>query len=49
MQSYYLQAQGEWTAEEHELFIQTAKQFGVGDKWGLFASYIPQRVGYQVG
>lgn len=41
------QAQGEWTAEEHELFMQTAKQFGVGDKWGLFASYIPQRVGYQ--
>ncbi|EFJ52763.1 hypothetical protein VOLCADRAFT_115695, partial [Volvox carteri f. nagariensis] len=42
-----LQAQGEWTQEEHELFVQTAKKHGVGDKWGLFASYIPNRVGYQ--
>lgn len=41
------QAQGEWTQEEHELFMSTAKQHGVGDKWGLFSSYIPQRVGYQ--
>lgn len=41
------QAQGEWTQEEHALFMATAKQFGVGDKWGLFSSYIPQRVGYQ--
>jgi hypothetical protein len=37
-----LQAQGEWTQEEHELFMSTAKQHGVGDKWGLFSSYIPQ-------
>ena len=22
-------------------------QHGCGDKWGLFASYIPHRVGYQ--
>lgn len=42
-----LQAQGEWSQEEHELFMQTARQFGVGDKWGLFASYVPTRVGYQ--
>ena len=42
-----LQAQGEWTEEEHELFLSTARANGVGDKWGLFASYIPQRVGYQ--
>lgn len=41
------QAQGEWTEEEHQLFLQTARQHGVGDKWGLFATYIPQRVGYQ--
>ncbi|GAB4817289.1 hypothetical protein N2152v2_004335 [Parachlorella kessleri] len=41
------QAQGEWTEEEHELFLSTARANGVGDKWGLFASYIPQRVGYQ--
>ncbi|KAK9808530.1 hypothetical protein WJX73_005273 [Symbiochloris irregularis] len=41
------QAQGEWTQEEHDLFLQTARSQGVGDKWGLFASYIPQRVGYQ--
>ncbi|ORZ00183.1 hypothetical protein BCR43DRAFT_511214 [Syncephalastrum racemosum] len=24
-----------------------AKEYGCGDKWGLFASYIPHRVGYQ--
>jgi hypothetical protein len=41
------QAQGEWTDEEHALFVETAQQHGVGDKWGLFASYLPQRVGYQ--
>jgi hypothetical protein len=42
-----LQAQGEWTEEEHEAFVATAREHGVGDKWGLFASYLPQRVGYQ--
>ena len=42
-----MQAHGEWTQEEHDLFLETAKRFGVGDKWGLFSSYIPQRVGYQ--
>jgi hypothetical protein len=36
------QAQGEWTDEEHELFLSTARAHGVGDKWGLFASYLPQ-------
>lgn len=41
------QAQGEWTEEEHALFLATARANGVGDKWGLFASHIPQRVGYQ--
>ncbi|GMH39675.1 hypothetical protein BSKO_07573 [Bryopsis sp. KO-2023] len=41
------QAHGEWTQEEHDAFLDTAKKFGVGDKWGLFASYIPNRVGYQ--
>ena len=39
--------QGEWTPEEHELFLRTARAHGAGDKWGLFASHIPQRVGYQ--
>ena len=42
-----MQAQGEWTRLEHDLFLQTARDQGVGDKWGLFASYMPQRVGYQ--
>jgi hypothetical protein len=42
-----VQAQGEWTQEEHQVFMATAKQHGVGDKWGLFSSHIPQRVGYQ--
>lgn len=41
------QAQGPWTEEEHEAFLATARRHGVGDQWGLFASYIPQRVGYQ--
>jgi hypothetical protein len=41
------QAQGEWTPEEHAAFLATAAAHGVGDKWGLFASYLPQRVGYQ--
>lgn len=36
------QAQGEWTEEEHRLFVETARAHGVGDKWGLFASYLPQ-------
>mmetsp|Transcript_33203 Transcript_33203/g.73397 ORF Transcript_33203/g.73397 Transcript_33203/m.73397 type:complete len:279 (-) Transcript_33203:146-982(-) len=41
------QAMGQWTQEEHELFVTTARKYGVGDSWGLFASHIPQRVGYQ--
>jgi len=41
------QAQGEWTQEETALFLDTAQKFGVGDKWGLFSSYVPRRVGYQ--
>ena len=36
-----------WTKEEEELFINTAEKFGAGDKWGLFSSYIPGRIGYQ--
>ncbi|KAL4857717.1 hypothetical protein ACK3TF_002141 [Chlorella vulgaris] len=44
---FYRHAQGEWTDEEHALFVETAQQHGVGDKWGVFASYLPQRVGYQ--
>ena len=42
-----LQAFGDWSEDEHQLFLDTALKHGVGDKWGLFASYIPQRVGYQ--
>ncbi|KAF9970642.1 hypothetical protein BGZ73_006623 [Actinomortierella ambigua] len=38
---------GDWTAEERELFLEVARKFGCGDKWGLFASHIPHRVGYQ--
>lgn len=37
-----MQAQGEWTEAEHALFLETARAHGVGDKWGLFASYLPQ-------
>jgi len=38
---------GEWTKEEYDLFMSVAKKFGSGDKWGIFSSYIPHRVGYQ--
>ncbi|KAK3815022.1 MAG: hypothetical protein J3Q66DRAFT_314177 [Benniella sp.] len=38
---------GDWTPEEGELFLEVAREFGCGDKWGLFASHIPHRVGYQ--
>ncbi|CAO3618006.1 unnamed protein product [Cunninghamella echinulata] len=38
---------GDWTDEEKEIFLKVAKENGCGDKWGLFASYIPHRVGYQ--
>ncbi|SAM00182.1 hypothetical protein [Absidia glauca] len=38
---------GDWTEEEKDLFMKVAQEHGCGDKWGLFASYIPHRVGYQ--
>jgi len=38
---------GDWTEDETQLFIETAKKHGCGDKWGLFSTYIPHRVGYQ--
>ncbi|KAI9591703.1 hypothetical protein BDF19DRAFT_407822 [Syncephalis fuscata] len=38
---------GDWSKEEEDLFVEVAKTYGCGDKWGLFASYIPHRVGYQ--
>ncbi|KAG0091230.1 hypothetical protein BGZ92_001181 [Podila epicladia] len=38
---------GDWTLEEREIFLQVAREHGCGDKWGLFASHIPHRVGYQ--
>ena len=37
---------GEWSQREIDLFVSIATQFGAGDKWGLFASHIPGRVGY---
>ena len=39
--------QGEWGEDEVARFVAVATQHGCGDKWGLFASYIPHRVGYQ--
>jgi hypothetical protein len=42
-----VQHMGDWTDEEHALFLSTAREFGCGDKWGLFSTYIPHRVGYQ--
>lgn len=41
------QHMGDWTEEEHRRFVAVAKALGCGDKWGLFSTYIPHRVGYQ--
>ncbi|KAJ3281392.1 hypothetical protein HK104_011496 [Borealophlyctis nickersoniae] len=41
------QHNGDWTDEERDLFLAVAREKGCGDKWGLFASHIPHRVGYQ--
>ena len=38
---------GDWGEDEIQYFVQVAKKYGCGDKWGLFASHIPHRVGYQ--
>eukprot|EP00127_Corallochytrium_limacisporum_P004176 Clim_evm121s157 gene=Clim_evmTU121s157 len=38
---------GNWSDEEVDLFCTTARKYGAGDKWGLFATHIPHRVGYQ--
>lgn len=43
----YVSPQGDWTEEEHDKFLDTARKYGVGDKWGLFASHVGTRVGYQ--
>ena len=42
-----VQATGEWTAEEKAEFLRVARAYGVGDKWGLFSSFLRHRVGYQ--
>jgi len=36
-----------WTDDEIDLFVEVARKYGCGDKWGLFSSHIPGRVGYQ--
>ena len=41
------QKNGDWDEEEIALFVEVAKKYGCGDKWGLFASHILGRVGYQ--
>jgi hypothetical protein len=42
-----IQKFGEWDEEEIIRFKQVAVEYGCGDKWGLFSSYIKGRVGYQ--
>ncbi len=34
------QSKGVWTQEERDKFLSTARQWGIGDQWGLFASHI---------
>lgn len=38
---------GDWSEDEIRNFVDVAKSHGCGDKWGLFASHVPHRVGYQ--
>ncbi|KAK3271210.1 hypothetical protein CYMTET_20430 [Cymbomonas tetramitiformis] len=38
---------GNWTQEEIAHFVAVGKKYGAGDKWGLFSTHIPHRVGYQ--
>ncbi|KAJ2161119.1 hypothetical protein GGF46_001708 [Coemansia sp. RSA 552] len=38
---------GDWTDEERDIFLRVAREYGCGDKWGLFSTHIPHRVGYQ--
>jgi hypothetical protein len=37
---------GRWRPDELNLFLEVARDHGVGDNWGLFSSYIPGRRGY---
>jgi len=37
---------GDFSEEETKRFVAIAREYGCGDKWGLFASYLPGRVGY---
>eukprot|EP01134_Creolimax_fragrantissima_P003665 CFRG3665T1 len=41
------QHQGDWSDEEKAKFLETVRNHGCGDKWGLFSTYIDNRVGYQ--
>lgn len=41
------QINGDWSEDEIKQFVKVATKYGAGDKWGLFASHIPGRVGYQ--
>jgi hypothetical protein len=41
------QRNGPWEPEEAARFLAVARDHGVGSHWGLFASHIPGRVGYQ--
>ncbi|ORE12612.1 hypothetical protein BCV71DRAFT_246801 [Rhizopus microsporus] len=34
----------DWSDEEKSLFLKIASEHGCGDKWGLFATYIPHRL-----
>ncbi|KAJ2537753.1 hypothetical protein EV175_006627 [Coemansia sp. RSA 1933] len=38
---------GDWTDEERDVFLRVASELGCGDKWGLFSTHLPHRVGYQ--
>jgi hypothetical protein len=38
---------GDWKPEETELFMSLCREYGCGNKWGIFSSHMKHRVGYQ--
>ena len=45
-ESLECQRLGDWTADEHKLFMERVRDKGVNKEWGLFSKVIPGRVGY---
>lgn len=46
-EAHWMDSDHSWSNSEKELFLKVLTKYGGGDKWGLFSSHIPHRVGYQ--